>query len=782
MLAETRRRSKWSYNPQGKKLASAGVGKGMLEKMGWKDGEGLGSEGKGIVDPITLKYKNDSKGIGFTGNPDAVLAHQDDFEALLQGLSTQHSSSVANSAKNSDEEVDNGDVKEKKNRFRYHKSRRAKDTNNYSSVDIDCIVGKAKDRQKAKKDEDDQQSAEDNPENGEKKESSFITINKGSADDYFKQKMAERMAKLGKPVEPVKLTTADPDDFRPSFGGAGGGSGNVQKTAENGTGNDQVEKEGKEEPSFCKFQTAGTVGDYFAAKMAAIKAKRAAELTGQLQQDDQPGPSEEQTKKRHGPDNMDKEQSGKKDKKSKKRRLEETSSESIEVENDVTEENRPKKSKKSKKDKNKVDAQIECEPVSDKQDKKSQEDKISVDEAEEPLPSDKVTKKSKKSKKKDGSEKAEAAPPMSIKQGEKSAKEQSEDKNSDSNDSKLEESVKEQPSDKVRKKSKKNKKKECPEKVESQMSIVQGEKSKMEQAKGKNSDAKDSKLEESVTEQPSDKVGKKSKKSKKKDNLGKAQDESQMGIEQVKKAKEEQTEGKKSNSEDSKLAEIVSEPSLSKETGEGEIKSKKSKKKRKRDQELEKKEMAASTTQNGEDDSSKKNKVDDCEPNSKKNQQEKKNTDQEQGKESPEARDSDRHYEVNDLGPPKGEDQTKKSKKKRKSKGADICSEPEVTKAETPNAQEKKNIPGSEVQGSACGEAKVSKKKKVKKAKMDSESGNNEKKVSKKSSKNGENDITEKSDQGLENDEVRGSKKPVEEELSGFKGTNLLSLKGYGRW
>ena len=62
----------------------------MLEKMGWKDGEGLGSDGKGIVDPITLKYKNDSKGVGFTGNPDAVLAHQDDFEALLQGLSSHH--------------------------------------------------------------------------------------------------------------------------------------------------------------------------------------------------------------------------------------------------------------------------------------------------------------------------------------------------------------------------------------------------------------------------------------------------------------------------------------------------------------------------------------------------------------------------------------------------------------------------------------------------------------------------------------------------------------------
>ena len=66
------------------------MGRGLLEKMGWKDGQGLGSDGQGIVDPITLKYKNDSKGVGFKGNPDAVLAHQDDFEALLQGLSNQH--------------------------------------------------------------------------------------------------------------------------------------------------------------------------------------------------------------------------------------------------------------------------------------------------------------------------------------------------------------------------------------------------------------------------------------------------------------------------------------------------------------------------------------------------------------------------------------------------------------------------------------------------------------------------------------------------------------------
>ena len=34
----------------------------MLRKMGWSDGEGLGKDKKGDVDPLTLDIKMDKKG------------------------------------------------------------------------------------------------------------------------------------------------------------------------------------------------------------------------------------------------------------------------------------------------------------------------------------------------------------------------------------------------------------------------------------------------------------------------------------------------------------------------------------------------------------------------------------------------------------------------------------------------------------------------------------------------------------------------------------------------
>ena len=75
-------------------------------------------------------------------------------------------------------------------------------------------------------------------------------------------------------------------------------------------------------------------------------------------------------------------------------------------------------------------------------------------------------------------------------------------------------------------------------------------------------------------------------------------------------------------------------------------------------------------------------------------------------------------------------------------------------------------------------EARSIKKKKAKKDKKDPE---NKQKVSKKSKRSEASDSTQDSNETLESDEVAVSKKSVEEELSGFKGTNLLSLKGYGR-
>ncbi|KAI9252420.1 GC-rich sequence DNA-binding factor-like protein-domain-containing protein [Phascolomyces articulosus] len=46
---------------------STGFGQRMLEKMGWKTGEGLGESGSGIVNPIETKLRPKQMGIGFRG-------------------------------------------------------------------------------------------------------------------------------------------------------------------------------------------------------------------------------------------------------------------------------------------------------------------------------------------------------------------------------------------------------------------------------------------------------------------------------------------------------------------------------------------------------------------------------------------------------------------------------------------------------------------------------------------------------------------------------------------
>ena len=132
----------------------------MMEKMGWTDGQGLGISNQGQVEPVTLKAKNDAKGVGFKGNAESKLAHQvkfqtwsltpmsqnldsseymsrlmhnsfvfylqqDDFESLLENLNASHGNSAANSgatySASEDERTANTDEvdnKTKRNRHR----------------------------------------------------------------------------------------------------------------------------------------------------------------------------------------------------------------------------------------------------------------------------------------------------------------------------------------------------------------------------------------------------------------------------------------------------------------------------------------------------------------------------------------------------------------------------------------------------------------------------------------------------------------------------------------
>lgn len=56
----------WLHKDYLKKLAPLSkecIGKLMLEKMGWKDGESLGKRKVGTVNPIAMELKNDRKGL-----------------------------------------------------------------------------------------------------------------------------------------------------------------------------------------------------------------------------------------------------------------------------------------------------------------------------------------------------------------------------------------------------------------------------------------------------------------------------------------------------------------------------------------------------------------------------------------------------------------------------------------------------------------------------------------------------------------------------------------------
>ena len=81
-LAEPRRRQKWTLNPRGNLWANdeSKFGQKLMEKMGWEKGTGLGANQDGMVDHITLKHKDNTKGVGFKGHDDTWLAHQDDFQ------------------------------------------------------------------------------------------------------------------------------------------------------------------------------------------------------------------------------------------------------------------------------------------------------------------------------------------------------------------------------------------------------------------------------------------------------------------------------------------------------------------------------------------------------------------------------------------------------------------------------------------------------------------------------------------------------------------------------
>ncbi|KAI2651879.1 PIN2/TERF1-interacting telomerase inhibitor 1 [Labeo rohita] len=93
MLAEPRRKQKWSVDPRNSAWSNdeSKFGQKMLERMGWSKGKGLGKTEQGATEHIKVKVKNNNLGLGTAmNNEDNWIAHQDDFNQLLAELNNCH--------------------------------------------------------------------------------------------------------------------------------------------------------------------------------------------------------------------------------------------------------------------------------------------------------------------------------------------------------------------------------------------------------------------------------------------------------------------------------------------------------------------------------------------------------------------------------------------------------------------------------------------------------------------------------------------------------------------
>ncbi|KAI5619833.1 PIN2/TERF1-interacting telomerase inhibitor 1 isoform X1 [Silurus asotus] len=147
MLAEPRRKQKWSVDPRNSTWSNdeSKFGQKMLERMGWSKGKGLGKSEQGATEHIKVKVKNNSLGLGTAiNNEDNWIAHQDDFNQLLAELNSCHGQN--NTEDSTPEQTQGFSLEEKsktsKKRVHYMKFTKGKDLSSRSQTDLACIFGK----------------------------------------------------------------------------------------------------------------------------------------------------------------------------------------------------------------------------------------------------------------------------------------------------------------------------------------------------------------------------------------------------------------------------------------------------------------------------------------------------------------------------------------------------------------------------------------------------------------------------------------------------------------
>lgn len=226
MLAEPRRKQKWSVDPRNSTWSNdeSKFGQKMLEKMGWSKGKGLGAQEQGSTEHIKVQKKNNTLGLGAASNhEDNWIAHQDDFNQLLAELNSCHG--AASTASSDGENKKSFSLEEKskssKKRVHYMKFAKGKDLSCRSDTDLACIFGK---REKVKKSPQDQTDSE--PEENENPspsptidtEPANTVTSSLSVSEYFAKKMAELKKSRASCTESVAERVAQcPEDRAESY-------------------------------------------------------------------------------------------------------------------------------------------------------------------------------------------------------------------------------------------------------------------------------------------------------------------------------------------------------------------------------------------------------------------------------------------------------------------------------------------------------------------------------------------------------------------------------------
>lgn len=83
-LAQKKVKQRIPANPRNVSWSKQGVGRNMLEKLGWKEGEGLGARGEGSIVPVIPVIKSEEVAMEGIGMEDAKRERANEWEMKLQ--------------------------------------------------------------------------------------------------------------------------------------------------------------------------------------------------------------------------------------------------------------------------------------------------------------------------------------------------------------------------------------------------------------------------------------------------------------------------------------------------------------------------------------------------------------------------------------------------------------------------------------------------------------------------------------------------------------------------